>query len=56
MTINLPIETYKRHLEALRILEAIVEYDETVLQYDYPAACIPNIEEAKKIVKELRST
>jgi hypothetical protein len=48
MVINIPIETYKRHLEAKRILERIIKNSNIV-------GGIPeeDILAAKKIVKEL---
>lgn len=45
MTINIPIETYKRHLLAKRILEKIIESG--LLPYEL-------LEPAKKIVQELK--
>ncbi len=46
MTISIPIETYKRYLGAVRILEKIVRDRHTgILASD--------LEEAEKIIKEL---
>ena len=49
MTINIPIETYKRHLEAKRILEMIVLNIE-----NHEAIYLGGIEAAKKIIAELK--
>ena len=51
MTINIPIETYKRYLEAVKMLETMLDlYD------DHLGTYIPNktITEAWKIIRELK--
>lgn len=48
MTINIPIETYKRYLEAVRILKRIVE------TASHPGIMAKDLDAAKKILEELR--
>lgn len=52
MTINIPIETYKRHLEAKRILERIINYA-PVNTTATPGILASDLDAAKKIVQEL---